>query len=205
MKHLPGGDTGVNKWPVSVRRFSEMPKVSQTVHDEIFSHDVPVDSGDEEKSMGADLYALSETEQVVPFPREHDLKLTRQMMDKDSGLGADVGVFLHPGSGECLKAILQESCKRGLGIARNQDHKKFILDNLRNDIRINKRAFIQFPPKPPSLTDWENKSAGVKDTTAGVCPPPRPQTPAPSGGSPAPPLSGVHPPANGFGQSTLLR
>jgi hypothetical protein len=159
MRHLPGGDTGINKWPVRLRKLNEMRQCSQAEHDEMFSHDPPIDSGDDENQGGGTIDDFVDAAMVVPFPREHIFQLTRQMMDEESGLGADVLVSVHPGSGECLKAILHEGGKRGIGIARNPTHKKFILNNLREDIRTNKRATIKYPAKPPALTEYEQRLA----------------------------------------------
>ena len=166
MRHLPGGDTGINKWPMRLRKLQEMKMCTQDEHDEIFNHDPPLESGDDQPG-GASIDDLIDAKKVVAFPREHTSHLTRQMMDHEGGLGADVLIAVHPGSGESLKAILYEGGMRGIGIARNAAHKRFIMDNLREDIRVNKRAKINYPPKPPALLEWEKKVAGFSGARAG--------------------------------------
>ena len=210
MRHLPGGDTGINKWPVRLRKLQEMQSCSQEVHDEIFSHEPPVESGDEAPPGGATIDDLVGDKKVVPFPREHVHHLTRQMMDKEGGIGADVLVAVHCGSGESLKAILHESGgKRGVGIARNVAHKKFVLDNLREDVRINKRATVNYPPMPKALVEYERKLKG----TGGVPPVPQakatPAMPAAPAATvvPASSAAGTTPtgaPAGAFGDSRLM-
>lgn len=75
MKYLSGGDTYYNNWPAPAVPTSTMAKCTEKQHEEIFRNQEPVDSGDEDGTMGADAQSLGDN--VYPFPREHSHELTQ--------------------------------------------------------------------------------------------------------------------------------
>ena len=158
MKFLTGGDSGYNVWPVTQRSVASMPHVDEKIHGEIFVSELPLDSGEEDGGDAEPEETLSD-KKYVPFPKEHEEKLTREVMTQ---FGIDVGVFLNPGAAQCLIACLLLN-KRGVGIAKSAAHKAFMEEQLCEAVRIHRLACWTRPQKPQALLAWESRN----NTTAG--------------------------------------
>ena len=180
MKYLsePGGmfgDTAFNSWPVPMVVLANMPKSTQKEHDDIFENDAADDSGAEDGAGSAVVEDLGD--KVIPFPRELSEQLTREMIHV---FEIDVGVFLTPGSGKALMAVILEN-RRAVAIVKNKAQKEFIMQQLTESVKTHNLVRDNRPPKPQELTEWESGHRLPVPKASGAAPP----APAVPGATPA--------------------
>ena len=86
--------------------------------------------------------------------------------------GADVLVTTTVGSGEILKAVLQQN-KFGIGICMTAAHKKLVIDNLKTFVKnTNLVQFKGSPQKSAELIAYEQQlRGGRRDATSSADPP----------------------------------
>ena len=158
MKYLKdgivAGDTYFNAWPIPMWPIPNMPKATAKLHDEIFTDDLAMDSGEEDGAGAALVSDLGD--HMVPFPRELHYKLTQEMIHV---WDIDVGVIFHTGAGQSLLGFILEN-KRAVGIVKNKDHKTFVMKFLQEAVKTHNLI----PPcsviKSPALLEWERAHVG---------------------------------------------
>jgi hypothetical protein len=125
-----------------------MDKVTQASHDEICAHDAADDSGAEDGAGTAVTQDLGDS--VVPFPREWNEKLAREMIHVWE---IDVGVIWNPSSGKSVLAFILEN-RRAVGIMNNRAHMEFVVQRLMEAVKANSLA-----PDPQKQTHGHGKHA----------------------------------------------
>ena len=201
MRYLSDGgvhaDTYFNTWPVPVLPLVHMPKTTMSEHESIFAEDTAQDSGDSGAEDGAGGAAEDDLgDNLIPFPREHHVKLTREMIHV---WDIDVGVVLMPGSGQSLLAFILEN-KKAVAIAKNPAHKKFLMKNLTDAVKNLGLAQHNPPPKPTELAVWEKSQARDGPATS-LAAPLSASSPPPVAGFGAP--TATAPSVSAFGHGAL--
>ncbi len=133
MKYL-NADTYFNRWPIPVLPLASMAQLSEDLNTKLFAGAnldarTPDDDGeDDELNLAADM----PEGMVAPFPLEPHPVLTQEMMHV---FKADVLVDASPASGQSMLAVLQSNL-RGVAIARNPVHQKFIMSNIQEWVKV---------------------------------------------------------------------
>ncbi len=170
MKYLDG-DTHFNTWRAPGVDLSQQAKIPQQVHDDIFKNANPCRDSDEEDAGVSEDVALP-ADQLIPFPFEHGPLLTQEYIHV---FGVEIVVDFCGAAGAKMLAVLNENV-RGVCVARNTAHKKFLFEELCKKVRVARLAGNPLlPAKPAEIALWERSRGQAQPKPAVV-----PKTPTPT-------------------------
>lgn len=156
-------------------------------------NDHTADRDDGEDCHGStDALDLPVTEKtVIPFPHEHHWSLTQEWLAVFGGASMVTLIDMVPGSGAKLLGCLLSN-GRGIGVARSQQHVKWMMENLISWVRQKRLVTVTGLSKPEALIAWERQMATSRQ---GNQPTPRPAPPTPATPvTPATPATSSEPP-----------